>query len=140
MKKIILIIILIITTIVLVNNYTYKPIKLINYSKNYQTIPINYHSNEIKDIIKYSLSKTTTYLKFDFNSGDNIDFKNICKIKKSHCVGYVTYFNTTLKSILEYNNIRDYKLYHYRSEFIYLILIYILCLVILNIKIMTYQF
>lgn len=116
MKKIILIIVLIITSIFLVRNYTYVPIKLINHSNNYQNIPINYNSSDINNIIKYSLNKTTTDLKFDFNSGNNIDFKNIDKIKKSHCVGYVTYFNTILKSVLEHNNINNYKLYHYRSE------------------------
>ena len=116
MKKIILIIVLIITSILLVRNYTYVPIKLINHSNNYQNIPIDYNSSDINDIIKFSLNKTTTDLKFDFNSGNNIDFKNIDKIKKSHCVGYVTYFNTILKSVLEHNNISNYKLYNYRSE------------------------
>lgn len=116
MKKIILFTSLIITTIVLVNTYTYKPIKLINDYELCQTITINYKSSDINDIIKYSLDKTITDLKFDFNSGNNIDFKNIDNIKKSHCVGYVTYFNTILKSILEYNNITNYELYHYRSE------------------------
>lgn len=84
-------------------SYTVRDKKLIEYiEKN----SISKKAPDVKDIIKISLSITSQHLVFTADKSDR-DPNQLIQSKKSHCVGYASFFAATCNFLLAQHHLAD---------------------------------
>jgi hypothetical protein len=96
--------------------YSYKIENIISNTPDTTKLDVNFKSNNIDDILKYSIKYTTNQLTFNLHSKNSYDINFIKTNKSANCVGYVTYYNNVLYNLLQQNNINYETIQHARAE------------------------